>query len=308
MSCAQAAELIRKGVRFLVTCHLRPDADALGSALGLGAMLHALGKEAVVYVPGPIPQSLDFLRNGAQVAKHLPDGTKFDATFIMDAASPRLVPPLPPPDCSGPLVVVDHHVAYEEFGDLAVRESDACATGEVVLRLWNEVTGGAPIPNEAAEPLYAALAADTGNFRYPGTTSHTLRLGASLLDRGVDPWKVAYHLFERWPKPKMRLLQLVLRDMELLYEEQVALVCVGRETFEKAGATDEMLEGLVNYGRMLEGVRIAAMLWVPHPATWAKGQQEVRVSLRADVNTDASRIAKRLGGGGHRGAAGAVLE
>jgi phosphoesterase RecJ-like protein len=201
-------------------------------------------------------------------------------------------------------VIVDHHAAHDGFGDLVVREVDACATGEVVLRIWRDLSSDA-IPRDAAQPVYAAIVADTGGFRYPGTTGDTLRIGALLLDAGVDPWSVASNLFERWNRERMALLGEVLRAMEIQLAGRMALVCVGRDIFDRTGASDEMLEGMVNYGRMLEGVKVAALLWVPRAGVGAP--PEIKVSLRSDGDADVAKLAVALGGGGHRTAAGASL-
>ena len=305
MSRAHLVQLLREGRRFLVTCHVRPDSDALGSALGMAAMLRTLGKDAVVYSQDGVPPNLLFLAGSSTVHASVPTGA-FDATLVMDAAAQVLVPSLPPRERSGPVVVVDHHAAHDGFGEVVVREVDACATGEVVLRIWSDLSGG-PVPPDAAQPIYAAIAADTGNFRYPGTTGETLRLGAGLLDTGVSAWSVASHLFERWPRERMALLGEVLRALEVHLEGRCAVVCVGRDTFERTGATDEMLEGMVNYGRMLEGVKIAALLWVPRIANPSTGRPEIKVSFRSDGEADVAAIAVALGGGGHRVAAGASL-
>jgi phosphoesterase RecJ-like protein len=303
MSRELAVRAIREGSRFLVTCHVRPDADALGSALGLAAMLRVLGKEPVVYCQDGVPPNLLFLTGSAEVVGTTPGG-RFDATFVMDAAARVLVPVLPPRSESGPVIVVDHHAAHDDFGELVVREIDACATGEVVLRMWSDLSDGA-VPADAAQPLYAAVAADTGGFRYPGTTGDTLRLGASLLDRGVSTWTVSSNLFERWARERMALLGEVLRAMEVHHEGRCAVVCVGRDAFERTGATDEMLEGMVNHGRMLDGVKIAALLWVPRTADPAR--PEIKISLRSDGEADVAAVAVALGGGGHRVAAGVSL-
>lgn len=304
MSRERAVALIRAGQRFLVTCHVRPDADALGSALGLGAMLRAIGKEAVVYSQDGVPPNLRFLTGSDGVRATLRDDERFDGTFVMDAAARVLVPALPPTERSGPVVVVDHHAAHDGFGDVVVREIDACATGEVVLRMWRDLSTEA-VPRDAAQPIYAAIVADTGGFRYPGTRGDALRIGASLLDAGVDPWSVASNLFERWSRERMALLGEVLRAMEIQLAGRIAIVCVSREMFDRTGASDEMLEGMVNYGRMLDGVKVAALLW--EPRTSVSGPREVKVSLRSDGDADVAKLAVALGGGGHRTAAGASL-
>jgi phosphoesterase RecJ-like protein len=299
MSHSRVADLVRTGRRFLVTCHVRPDADALGSAIGLAAILRELGKEAQVFSPDGVPATLAFLEGAREVASRVPAG-RYDATFVMDTAARSLVPELPDASVRGPLVIVDHHAAADRYGDVIIRDADAVATAEVVLRLMQEF-GVSDIPAAAAQPLYAAIVADTGGFRYPGTNPGTHRLAARLLECGVDPWHVASHLFERWAPQRMALLSEVLRAMKTDAGGKLAIVSIDRATLERTGATDDMVEGMVNYARMLEGVEIAALLWTP------AGGCDVKVSLRSAGTVDVSAIAVALGGGGHRRASGATI-
>jgi phosphoesterase RecJ-like protein len=304
VSRARAVELIQRGRRFLLTCHVRPDGDALGSMLGLASILRALGKEVVMYNSDPVPSYLTFLPGADQVLRALPPDAAFDATFVTDTASRSLLPAgLPPPDRSGPLVVIDHHAAHDGFGDVPVREVDAVATGEVVLRLMRDL-GVARVPADAATPLYTAIVTDTGGFRYQGTSAETMRLGAELIEAGAEPWTVAYNVFEGWAPERLRLLGAVLETLRTECEGRVATLLVTREMLGRLGADDDMVEGLVNYARMLRGVEIAALVWEWHPRD---GAPQVKLSLRSRGRADVSRVAVALGGGGHRAAAGATL-
>lgn len=299
---AEFLELVRSGSRFLVTCHLRPDADALGSALGWAAILRAAGKQASVYTADTPPRMLEFLPGVDAILHELPRGrAPFDATFVMDAAAGALVPKLPREIC-GPVVMVDHHAAHDDFGDYVLREPDACATGVLVLRVMRDL-GIREVPKDAAKPLYAAIVADTGGFRYTGTTAETLRLGAELIEAGADPWETAYNLFEGWEPERMKLLGAVLEGMEISDDGRIALLTVTRRMLEAIGADDEMVEGMVNYGRMLRGVEISALVWeLP-----SENGPMTKISLRSAGRADVARIAKALRGGGHLAAAGANI-
>jgi phosphoesterase RecJ-like protein len=306
---AQVAALIRGGQRFLVTCHVLPDADAVGSMLGLSEVLRALGKEVVLYNRDPVPDMLDFLAGTRGIASDIPPGMQFDATLVTDTAARSLLPrELPSRAVTGPIVVLDHHVAHDDFGDLVLRDVNACATAVVVVELAREL-GLDPVPASAAEPLYTALVADTGNFRYPGTTAATLRLGASLLDAGVDPWRVASRVFEHWPRVRLKLLGRILEEIEFEADGRLALSCVSRPLLEELGAVERMVDGLVEYGRMAQGVEVAVMLWEQStPVDEPHADEPLwRLSLRGSGAVDVSKIAVALGGGGHRSAAGASL-
>ena len=305
MSRARAIELVRSGQRFLLTCHLRPDGDALGSMLGLAAILRELGKDVVMFNVDPVPEYLRFLPRSAEVLRAAPTDTTFDATFVTDTAARSLLPPeLPPPSVTGPWVMVDHHAAHDDFGDVIVRETDAVATGEVVLRLMADL-GISRVPADAAVPLYTAIVTDTGGFRYQGTTPTTLRLAADLVEAGADPWTVAYNVFEGWAPARMKLLGVVLETLLTSHEGRVATLTVTREMMARTQADDDMVEGLVNYARMLSGVEVASLVWEWRPAP--DGSPVTKVSLRSRGNVDVSRVAVALGGGGHRSAAGATV-
>jgi bifunctional oligoribonuclease and PAP phosphatase NrnA len=300
-----ALELVRRGSRFMVACHRRPDADALGSALGFAQVLRALGKEAVVFVPEAVSESLRFLPGVDALTAALDAGERFDATFIMDTAAAQLLPEgFPETGVTGPVVVVDHHAAHDDFGDVVVRDVFASATAEVVIDLA-EGLGVTDLSADASAPLYAALVADTGGFRYPGTRHATLRLGARLVEAGADPWSTAYHLFEDWTWSRMALLRAVLDTMALHLDARLATLRVTRGMLDETGANDDMVEGLVNYGRMLRGVEVAALIWEQDRGS--DGKPRTKVSLRSQGTVDVSAIASALGGGGHRGAAGALV-
>lgn len=298
MSRADVRALVERGARFAVTCHRRPDADALGSALGWAAILRALGKHADVYSVDPVPRTMRFLDAVADVPSQAPEGD-YDACFVMDAAARALVPELPS-GLDGPVVLIDHHAAHDDYGDLVLREVDACATALVVLRMVREL-GLEAVPEAAVRPLYAAIVSDTGGFRYSATTAETHRWVAELLDAGAEPWVTAYHLFEAWEPARMKLLSAVLEGLEVVEEGRVAILRVTQATLARVGGDDQMVEGMVNYGRMLEGVEIAVLLW-------EQPDGQTKVSLRASGAADVGAVATSVGGGGHRAAAGATVD
>ncbi len=308
MSLEPVLQVIKRGDRFLVACHRRPDADSLGSALGLIAMLKALGKEATLFMAEQVPDSLHFLPGAQDGISTVPAGVTFDATWIMDIAAKKLLPPgLPGPEVTGPIIIVDHHHAHDDVGDVVLRDTNAAATGEVVVRLM-EAAGLDELPPGSATPLYAAIVSDTGGFRYASTRPETLRLGAKLIEAGADPWQVARELFERFAPARLRLLAEVVSTLELAFDGRVAIMRVTRATLAECGADDDMVEGMVNYARSVDDVEVGALLW-----EWvvndADGERiETKISLRSSGTTDVSQIAQELGGGGHRAAAATQID
>lgn len=301
MSRADAVALIRNGKRFLLSCHMRPDGDAIGSMLGLDALLRSLGKETWMFNVDPVPPSLHFLPGISRIERAIPDGTKFDGFFITDTASRALLPKtLPPTSITGPVVMVDHHFAHDNFGDIVAREPDAVASAEVVMRLMKDL-GVTEVPPDAAMPLYTALVADTGGFRYRGTDGDLLRIAAQLLDAGADAVAPPRNLFEVWSYDRMTLLQRALATLETHFNGRVAVVCVPAEMSRDTRTNEDDAEGLVNYPRMLTGVEVAALFFERQ-----SDPPVIKVSIRANNDVDVSKIAVAMGGGGHRAAAGAA--
>jgi phosphoesterase RecJ-like protein len=300
-------EVARNGERFLVACHRRPDADSLGSALGLIKTLRAIGKEATLFMPEEIPDSLLFLMDGEQGLAQVPDGVRYDATWVMDIAAKALLPPgFPGPEVTGSVVIIDHHHAHDDVGDVVYRDTDSAATGEVVVQLIEEL-GLESLPEGSATPLYAAIVSDTGGFRYATTRPATLRLGARLVEEGADPWHVAYQLFERWEPARLRLLSAIIATLEMAFDGRVAIMRVTREMLDICGADDDMVEGMVNYARRVEGAEIGALLWEWRVRDADGDHIETKISLRSRGNMDVSVIATALNGGGHRAAAATQL-
>ena len=300
-------EVARNGTRFLVACHRRPDADSLGSALGLIKTLRAIGKEATLFMPEQIPDSLLFLMDGEQGVARIPEGERYDATWVMDIAATALLPPgFPDSEVTGPVVIIDHHHAHDDVGDIVYRDTQSAATGEVVVQLI-EALGLESLPEGSATPLYAAIVSDTGGFRYATTSPATLRLGARLIEAGADPWHVAYQLFERWDPARLRLLSAIIATIEMAFDGRVAIMRVTREMLDICGADDDMVEGMVNYARRVEGVEIGALLWEWRVRDEEGGHVETKISLRSRGEADVSVIAGALNGGGHRAAAATQL-
>lgn len=305
MSFDRAVDAILGARSILCSCHQRPDADALGSTLALARALKGLSKEVTVYIPDALNSSIAFLPKEGEVLRALPDDSSFDLLMMSDTAARSLLPAGLPKGV--PMLLLDHHAVHDLFGEITVRDVDVASTGELALelidRLYERAFDTPPaLTLEIAEPLYAAIVADTGGFRYAGTRPGTLRAGARLLEAGVDPSKIAELLFERWPLGRFRLLAVLIDRMEILYDGRVTLVEVTRALLDELGADDDMLDGLINYGRKLEGVQLTVLI---SEAEAGEGGVELKIGLRSRGDIDSAALASAFGGGGHRYAAGA---
>ncbi len=304
---APLLEFIRRHRRFLVTTHLFPDGDGLGSALALASGLRRLGRAAEIVVPSPVPARYAFLAPAGELTSWPgePDPARlaaFYAAFVLDcgdlkrlAGLGRILP------CSGlELACVDHHGGYTGFANVALLDPGAAATAVMVHELLHEQSGLEP-DAASARALYVALVTETGGFQYSNTTATILALASRLIEAGADPDAINVELNQRNPVSKLRLLARALATLELGAAGRMAWVALGPEAFAETGATADDTIGLVDHPRSLDGVELALMFFEDEPCS-------VKLSFRSKAWLDCSRLARQVGGGGHPRAAGALLE
>lgn len=291
------AAALKNASRVLILTHVHPDADALGSQLGLGQILAGMGKEVVLYSEEKASHLYDFLPGSDLLTVGLPDLSPFDCAVALDCGdSYRLGEAREALLTIHPFLVLDHHAGHQDFGDLRWVDPTRAATGEMVYDLAMELK--AEIPPAAAYCLYAAIVADTGSFKYSSTSADTFRVARELLAYGVKPAEVAGKLFDNFSLNRLQLLKLVLETLTIHGDQKIALIVAPNELFARTGAAPADTEGFINYPRALDSVKIAAFLKEAE-----KGM--VTVSLRSKGTAyDVAKVAARFGGGGHRNAAG----
>ncbi|MFT3700559.1 MAG: DHH family phosphoesterase [Kofleriaceae bacterium] len=301
MSVAEALEractLLETAKSVLLTSHRRPDGDGTGSMAGLASLLRAQGKEAVIYSIDPIARRYKWLPLISTTVHTIPFDARFDCTIVVDCADISLLgDALPPPEVCGTLITLDHHASGRPFGDIAVWDPVASAVSVLVHRIAERNKW--PVTPEAAVPLYVSLISDTGGFRHANTNAEALRVASDLIAAGVVPATIAASLEERPSPGKLRLLGSVLSTLELHCTGRAGVLSVTTEMVEGARASWEDIEGMVNWGRNVDGVQVGVLL------TAAKGGG-VRVSMRSrSERIDVGRVCMTLGGGGHPGAGG----
>jgi phosphoesterase RecJ-like protein len=294
----RVADIVRAGQKFLLMTHRGPDGDGLGSMVGCAEMLRALGKQVTMMLPDGAPEPLRELAGVREAPRKLDDSLKFDATFVFDTGDPRLLQnTLPKKEVAGTVVVIDHHRVAVEFGDVCWRDPEKAAVGVMVFELATRL--GVALSTAAAEALFVSLVSDTGSFRYANTDASVLRIAAELVDRGAQPWKVTERMQESQPLERLALLRRVLGTIKVTLGGKLATLEVSDEMLKEAGATAEMVEGMVNYARGIRGVEVGALLS-------RKGNQ-VRASLRGRGHADVARVCAAFGGGGHHDAAGCEI-
>jgi bifunctional oligoribonuclease and PAP phosphatase NrnA len=294
-------EAIRGRDRFLVTTHENPDGDALGSLLAAHLTLLALGKDSVMFLPGPapLPGEYRFLVFD-DLRRELPDDAADRTLLAVDAANEsRLGADAAALHAAPYTVNVDHHHDNSRFGDLNLVVAEASSTGEV----WRDIVArlDVALTPELAEPLYVALVTDTGRFQYANTTPKALRLAAELVEAGADVHKIFQDVYESIQFAKLKLLARALERAEVYEGGGLVVSYLLRGDFAEVGAVEPYSEGIIDFLRAVEGADMAALIREPPRG----GSPSRRISLRASHDElDVSAIARASGGGGHRQAAG----
>jgi phosphoesterase RecJ-like protein len=277
---------------FLIAAHVNPDGDALGSSLALSIALESAGKEVYVYNKDSVPAFYRFLPGYKRVRSSLKKAISKDPVLILL-------------DCNSPeravlenysfrrSIVIDHHETERAFGDIRWVVPAAAATGLMVFYLIKAI--GVAFTGNIAMNLYAAIALDTGTFRYSNTSPEVLKASAELIEAGADPAFIAECLYERWEKRRFDLLVMALNNLEI--KNGVAMMHITRDMFQKTGTTSEDTENFSNLPRAIKSVKISALFRNTGDGSW-------KASLRSKGNVNVAKIAELFGGGGHKNAAG----
>ncbi|MEA2348041.1 MAG: bifunctional oligoribonuclease and phosphatase NrnA [Thermoleophilaceae bacterium] len=293
---------LRAGDKFLLTTHLNPDGDALGSLLGMHETLSALGKDSVMFMAAdqfPLPDDLDWMPLG-DIVSEVPGDLGERIVVFLDCGNIDRMPVEELKTGGKRILDIDHHHDNTRFGDVNLVIADASSTAEIVFHLAEAL--GVQITSEIAEPLYVGLLTDTGRFMYENTSAEAHRVASRMLDAGVDVPKVYRELFEGLPIPRLLLLGRALANLERYDDVSLTLTHLTRADFDATQTGEGDSEGVVDYFRAVENTAVGALV----RARLTEGDENSsKVSLRAtDERVDVSKIAREFGGGGHRQAAG----
>ncbi len=295
------AAAIRDNDRFCVVTHENPDGDALGSMLGASLGLEALGKDVVMLLWGdaPLPAEYRFLPLDG-ITRAVPADLGDRVLLALDCASEQRIGPETGLVARARLVLnVDHHHDNSRFGAVDLVVADASSTAEVVRDLLAALE--VQLTPEIAEALYVGLVTDTGRFQYQNTTPKALRLAAELVEAGADVHGIFRHVYETVQFAKLKLLARALERAQLFEGGRLVVSYLLRDDFAAVGAEEPYSEGIIDHLRAVEGSEMVALIREP-----PRGNGPARrVSLRSSHDeTDVSAVARKLGGGGHRQAAG----
>ena len=299
-------EIVRDHQTFLLTSHIRPDCDAVGSELGLAIVLERLGKDVRIVNGHPTPPNLAFIdpRRRVQVlgegvaAEDLED---VEVLIVLDTCAWAQLGPMSDVirATKARKIVLDHHVIGDDIGATPFKDTTSEATGRLVADAAEAL--GVSLDAEIAAPLFAAIATDTGWFRFSSVSGETYRAAARLTDAGAVPSEIYRLLYECDSIGRIRLRGVILSRFTLELDGRLVHTFVRKADFDATGALPSDTEDAINMGLAVEGTQVAVIL-VEQPTGGFK------ISLRSRCELHCAELAAQFGGGGHKAAAGAFID
>jgi phosphoesterase RecJ-like protein len=299
---------IKSTDHLLLASHANPDGDAVGSLLALGLALGKLNIKATLYNPSPIPAVYRFLPSVERIVRHMKKANTYDVALILDCGDLARIGDASDTVSRIPAIInIDHHISNTHFGDMQLIDTTACATAEIVYRLIKALN--ASIDENIATSIYTGILTDTGSFRFSNTNEAAFAISKEMTEWGVDPYKVAQQVFGTYSLGRIKLLNLALDSIEISDNGKLSIMTVTRSMLEETGTQAEDLDGMINYARRIEDVKMAALIQEQkNGSDESSNFRRYHVSLRSDSTVDVAAIASSFGGGGHASAAGFQIE
>jgi phosphoesterase RecJ-like protein len=302
----KARECINRGQRFVLTTHMNPDGDGLGSEAALAAFLNDRGKDVFIYNSSPVPSNYKFLDPDNKMIVydaeiHHENLLTAYYIFILDISDWNRLKQVGEEirDLRITKICIDHHPPHDKFGIINLIDVEASSTGEIVYDLIRFC--GGKINKRIAEALYTSILTDTGSFRFSNTNARAHLICGELVEFGASPHKIYQSVYEHQAPSKVKLLGYVLYNLRLEQNGRVAWIKVSKDILDTIGTKPHDTEGFADYPRVINGVEVSIMF-----IEMDKGR--VKVSFRSKGNYVINHIAQKFGGGGHAYAAGVLIE
>ena len=290
----ETAKILENSDKILLLCHSHPDGDTLGSAYALARALLGMGKRVRVECSDPIPKDFSFMLEGIET-----DDFEPELIAAIDVADIKLLGKESEGKYTGKIgLCIDHHGSNMLYADKVCLEADSASTAEIIYLLL-KIMQVDPDP-VIASCLFTGVSTDTGCFRFSNTTVRTFEIAAELAKLGADTYNIIQVFFETKTKTYAALERLALDSMRFYFSDRCALICVTQDMYKRSGSNESETDRLANLPRQIEGVLVGVTMRELKDGSF-------KASVRTHGDIDASAICKRLGGGGHMGAAGCTL-
>jgi bifunctional oligoribonuclease and PAP phosphatase NrnA len=301
-------EFLSSPKRVVIITHFKPDADALGSSLGLALYLKKKNHTVNVITPSDYPDFLNWMAGNDEVLIFQKDKPKkaqtliseADVIFCLDFSSLNRIDSLGEmvKASTAKKVLIDHHLEPEDFADFVQWDDKAASTAELVYELIVDLGDGDLIDSDTANNLYAGIMTDTGGFRHSNTNHKQFTIAGALAERGADPSRVSKLIYDTNSIERLRLMGYVLSNkLQVLPEFRTAYMVLSAEELKRFGSQTGDTEGLVNYGLSIKGVKLSVII--------SDRKDNIKLSFRSLGNFSVNDFARaHFDGGGHRNAAG----
>lgn len=292
----------------VIITHHKPDADALGSSLGLAGYLKKKGHSVAVVTPSDYPEFLHWMPGNDEVLafdktnqKQITDRiNQAEIIFCLDFSALKRVQDLTEVlrNAPGKKVMIDHHLEPEDFAEFVKWDVQSASTAQLIYKLIRELGDESLIDANIADCLYAGLMTDTGSFRHSNTHHEEFAVAGELVRLGADPSKVSKLIYDTNTLERLRLMGFVLSEkLKVLSEYRTAYMTLSADELKRLGSQTGDTEGLVNYGLSIKGIRLSVMIH--------ERKDSVKLSLRSLGEFSVNEMArKHFEGGGHRNASG----
>lgn len=308
----EIVDAIRNAEHIVITSHRSPDGDSVGSSLGLLRFIHALGKDANICHPDPMPKFLEWVKGDDKVldAEHSLQQVKLlmqeaDLIFLLDYNDPdRLGEPMSDwiREAQCRKIMIDHHLFPTDFADITISDPAVCSTSQLVYELIEQSGELSKLDVPAGTALYLGIMTDTGSFRFSSVTPKTHRILAHLIETGVAHSLVHERTLDTNRVDQIRLRSYILAErLEVIENYRVAIISVTDEELKRFHYVKGDTEGLVNVALSLAGVDVAVF--------FTENEKGVKISFRSKGSVPVNKIAmEQFNGGGHLNAAGGSFE
>ncbi|HVP36305.1 MAG TPA: bifunctional oligoribonuclease/PAP phosphatase NrnA [Terriglobales bacterium] len=298
----QITESVKKARKVLISSHLDPDGDSLGSQLALRGWLKDSGKEVRIIDQGKIPSKYLFLDEERAIEDY--DSGEVgdwyaDLVFVLECPSLDRIGEVKKLFKPGVKIInLDHHADNTFFGGINYLDTQASALGEIIYDLLT--SAGYRLNKQAATQLYAAILTDTGRFRFSNTTPKAMQIGAELIALGANPKEINNQIYYNNSNESLKLLGSLLINLETYADGRITSLVIDQQTLKELNVSKEDTEGFVDYSLFLKGAEVGVLFT-------QKDDSKTKVSLRSQDSYDVSALARTFGGGGHKSAAGCTV-
>lgn len=300
MSLKTIKTAIKKFDRFLISAHINPEGDSIGSQVAMASLLKKLGKSAVILNDGRVPHMLQFMKGTEDILKEIPANFDFEAVILLDCPDLTRVGKVAEHITKDKTIInIDHHVSNENFGRYNWVDENCSSAGEMVFELFKAFKLN--VDYDDAVAIYVAIMTDTGSFKYTNTASKTHRVAAELIEIGVKPYDMYSRIYETSSIQDTNLLGEALQTLKVSEDGKIAWLWVTKEILKKTKASLEGTEGIINFARSIEGAEIAILF------RETGTENRIKVSFRSKGNEDVNKLAASFGGGGHATASGCTV-